>query len=127
MGVQVSLAVALLIGAGLLLRSFQAIGRVNPGFNPENVLTLRISGGWDETADMGKLRQRVNRTLEGFRNMPGVEAAATSATIPGNSSEYPVELNIVEGVKDPNEKVIADIALCFGRIFFGCSDSDAGG
>jgi putative ABC transport system permease protein len=109
MGIQVSLAVALLIGAGLLLRSFQAIGRVNPGFNPQNVLTLRISGGWNETADMGKLRQRVNRTLEGFRNMPGVEAAATSATIPGNSSEYPVELNIVEGMRDPNEKVVADI------------------
>ena len=108
MGVQVSLAVALLIGAGLLLRSFQAIGRVNPGFNPESVLTLRVSGGWEETAEMGKLRQRVNRTLDGFRNMPGVEAAATSATIPGNSSEYPVELNVVEGVKDPNEEVTAD-------------------
>ena len=45
MGVQVSLAVALLIGAGLLLRSFQAIGRVNPGFNPDNVLTLRLTAG----------------------------------------------------------------------------------
>ena len=108
MGVQVSLAVALLIGAGLLLRSFQAIGRVNPGFNPENVLTLRINGGWNETADMGKLRQRINRTLDGFRNMPGVEAAATSATVPGNSAEWPVELNVVEGAKDPNEKVVAD-------------------
>jgi putative ABC transport system permease protein len=108
MGVQVSLAVALLIGAGLLLRSFQAIGRVNPGFNAENVLTLRISGGWDETADMGKLRQRINRTLDGLRSVPGVEAAATSATIPGNSSEFPVELNVVEGAKDANEKVIAD-------------------
>jgi putative ABC transport system permease protein len=92
----------------LLLRSFQAIGQVNPGFNAENILTLRISGGWDETADMGKLRQRINRTLDGLRSVPGVEAAATSATIPGNSSEFPVELNVVEGAKDANEKVIAD-------------------
>jgi len=104
----VSLAVALLIGAGLLLRSFQAIGRVMPGFSPEHVLTLRISGGWNETADRGKLKQRINRTLDGFRSMPGVEAAATSATIPGNSDEYPEELKITEGTRDPNEKVIAD-------------------
>lgn len=108
MGVQVSLAVALLIGAGLLLRSFQAIGRVMPGFSPEHVLTLRISGGWDETANMNRLKQRINRTLDGLRNVPGVEAAATSGTIPGNSAEYPVELKITEGTKNPNEKVIAD-------------------
>jgi putative ABC transport system permease protein len=43
-GVQVSLAVALLIASGLLLRSFQALGGVDPGFDPHHVLTLRVSG-----------------------------------------------------------------------------------
>jgi putative ABC transport system permease protein len=108
MGIQVSLAVALLIGAGLLLRSFQAIGRVNPGFAPDHVLTLRISGSWDETAEMGKLKQRIDRTLDGFRKMPGVEAAAISSMIPGNSDEYPIELKISEGTKNPNEKMVGD-------------------
>ncbi len=108
MGVQVSLAVSLLIGAGLLLRSFQAIRRVNPGFAQENVLSLRISGGWDETANMGKLQQRINRTLDGFRSMPGVEAAAIASTIPGNSAEYPVEFKISEGTRNPNERVVGD-------------------
>ena len=107
-GLQVSLAVALLIGSGLLLRSFAALGRVAPGFDPTQVLTLRISGGWGETADMGKLLQRVDRTLEGLRSVPGVEAAATSATIPGNAYDYPAELKISEGVKDPNRKILAD-------------------
>lgn len=42
-GVQVALAVTLLAGAGLLLRSFQALGRVAGGFDPDHVLTFRIS------------------------------------------------------------------------------------
>ena len=45
-GAQVALAVTLLAGAGLLLRSFQALGRVSPGFDPANVLTFRISSSW---------------------------------------------------------------------------------
>ncbi len=81
---------------------------MNPGFSRENVLTLRVSGGWNETANRGKLKQRIDRTLDGFRSMPGVEAAATTGTIPGNSAEYPVEMKISEGVKDPNEKVVGN-------------------
>ena len=48
-GIQVALAVALLAGAGLLLRSFQALGQVSPGFEASHVLTFRISGGYGET------------------------------------------------------------------------------
>jgi putative ABC transport system permease protein len=81
---------------------------VAPGFSPEHVLTLRISGGYEETADMGKLKQRIIRTLDGLRSVPGVEGAATSSTIPGNSEEYPAELKISEGVRDPNERIMAD-------------------
>ncbi len=42
-GVQVALAVTLLAGAGLLLRSFQELGRVARGFDPEHVLTLQVT------------------------------------------------------------------------------------
>ena len=108
-GVQVSLAVAMLIGAGLLLRSFRALGVVDAGFDPDHVLALRVSGDWGETVDMGKLTQRIERTLAGLRTIPGVEAAATSATVPGNSVDYPTELTVVEGVKDNDEKMMTDI------------------
>jgi predicted permease len=107
-GVQVSLAVALLIASGLLLRSFQALGRVAPGFSPDHVLTLRISGGWGETANMGKLTQRLDRDLDGLRSVPGVEAAASAAAIPGNSDPYPIEIKISERSADRNQKVVAD-------------------
>ncbi len=108
-GVQVSLAVAMLIGAGLLLRSFRALGVVDAGFDPDHVLALRVSGDWGETVDMGKLTQRIERTLAGLRTIPGVEAAATSATVPGNSVDYPTELTVAEGAKDNDEKMMTDI------------------
>src|SRR5262249_9638547 len=59
-GVQIALAVTLLSGAGLLLRSLQALGRVSPGFDTRNVLTLRISGSWAEP----NMQQRAQRTLD---------------------------------------------------------------
>jgi len=115
-GVQVSLAVALLIASGLLLRSFQALGRVDPGFSRDHVLTLRISGGWGETVDLGKLTQRVDRDLNGLRSVPGVEAAASTVTIPGNSELYPIELKLPDRASGPladtssvsSEKIFAD-------------------
>jgi putative ABC transport system permease protein len=108
-GVQVALAVTLLFGAGLLLRSFQELGRVTPGFDPRHVLALHISASWGETADMKALTQRVNRTLDVLRAVPGVEAAATSASLPGVGDEYQLPLKIAEGQQDPTRKISADI------------------
>lgn len=107
-GVQVGLAVALLAGAGLLLRSFQALGKVSPGFNPNNVLTFHVSGDWGETVDMKGLTQRIDRTLNALRATPGVEATATAAVLPGISDHGETELRIEQGHVDPNRKVIAE-------------------
>ena len=107
-GVQVALAVTLLAGAGLLLRSFQALAHVSPGFDPSHVLTFHISGNWGETADMKGLTQRIDRTIEALRNLPGVEDAATTASLPGVSGSYPTELKFSEGQVDPNRKIVAD-------------------
>jgi putative ABC transport system permease protein len=107
-GVQVALAVTLLTGAGLLLRSFQALGRVAPGFEPSHILTLHISGSWGETDDMKGLRQRIDRILDFLRGVPGVEAAATSATLPGVPGEYQTELKVTEGQTETDPKIVAE-------------------
>jgi putative ABC transport system permease protein len=107
-GVQVALAVTLLFGAGLLLRSFQELGRVAPGFDPNNILTLHVSGSWAETTDLKGLKQRVDRTLDGLRAVPGVEGAATSAALPGVTGDYKAELQLPEGQDDISRKVVAD-------------------
>jgi putative ABC transport system permease protein len=107
-GVQVALAVTLLFGAGLLLRSFLELGRVSTGFDPSHVLTLHVSGSWSETTDMKALNQRVNRILDTLRAMPGVEAAATSATLPGVPGDYKAELEFPEAKDDVSRKIVAD-------------------
>jgi predicted permease len=107
-GVQVALAVTLLFGAGLLLRSFHELGRVAPGFDPDHVLTLHISGSWAETTDMKALTQRVNRTLDTLRAVPGVEGAATSATLPGVPGEFQTELKFAEAQDDASRTIRAD-------------------
>jgi putative ABC transport system permease protein len=106
-GVQVALAVTLLAGAGLLLRSFQALGRVEPGFDPSHVLTFQISSSWAEAG--GKpARQRTDRILDSLRSLPGVEAAATSVTLPGAPAQYQIELKVAEGRASTEPKIIAE-------------------
>ena len=106
-GVQVTLAVTLLLGAGLLLRSMQQLGRVDAGFDAKNVLTFQVSGSWAETTDMKNVTQRIDRTLEALRTIPGVEAASTAGALPGVSSKYEMEFKI-DGNVDPNNRILAD-------------------
>ncbi len=108
-GVQISLAVALLIASGLLLRTFHKLSQVDPGFQSAHVLTLHISAGWGETTNMGALTARVDRDLDGLRTVPGVQAAATSGTIPGNSTSYPAEMKLLGAPQNASDKVTADL------------------
>jgi putative ABC transport system permease protein len=77
-GVQVTLASVLLSGAGVLLRSLQELGRVNPGFDPSRVLTFHISATFNEWGDMPRLTRRIDATLDALGALPDVEAAATT-------------------------------------------------
>jgi putative ABC transport system permease protein len=107
-GLQVAFAATLLIGAGLLLRSFEALGRVQPGFDPSHVLTMRVSASWGETGDLKAMVQTVERRLSAIRQTPGVEAAATSLFLPGVPMLFQKEIKIDEGPQDANARIIAD-------------------
>ena len=107
-GLQVALAVTLLAGAGLLLRSFEALGRVSPGFEFAHVLTLHISASWGETANINGLSQRIDRILDTIRATPGVENAATTMTLPGVPGEFTTDVRILEGEQDPSHKIVAE-------------------
>jgi putative ABC transport system permease protein len=115
--VQVALAVTLLVGAGLLLRSFQHLGRVSPGFDPDHVLTLRLSGNYGETGDQQKMFEYMKRVLDGIASVPGVESAAMSATVPGAARGFPMEIKITDASLPPNRKIIADEKVIYGNYF----------
>jgi putative ABC transport system permease protein len=77
---EVALALVLLIGAGLLLKSFSRLLDVNPGFRPEGVLTFQINrAGGTSSARMVNFIQQI---LERLRALPGVRAAAATDSLP---------------------------------------------
>jgi len=79
---ELALAVVLLIGAGLLIRTFAALHSVAPGFDAHNVLTVEtaLTGAqYDKTAGIALMSRQV---LERVRAVPGVEAAAASSYLP---------------------------------------------
>ncbi len=80
---QLGLSLTLLIGAGLLAKSFYRLRNVNPGFNSANVLTARINLTGPRYAELAGQREFVEKLLEGVSRMPGVEHAAIGALPPG--------------------------------------------
>jgi putative ABC transport system permease protein len=107
-GMQVTLSVTLLAAAGLLLRSFQELARVDPGFEPSHVLALRISASFSETADYPRLVARIERTLDSLQALPGVDAAATSSTLPGVPTAYGTTFELVGGRAETAPRLIAE-------------------
>jgi putative ABC transport system permease protein len=107
-GVQVALAVTLLAGAGLLLRSFQELGRVSPGFDPRHVLTFHISTTWAETGAGSGAKQRTERILDALRSVPGIEAATAALSLPGVPRQYQIELKTTEGRAESEPKMLAE-------------------
>jgi putative ABC transport system permease protein len=95
-GVQVALSVTLLAGAGLLVRSLNALARVDPGFDAGPVLTFRVSGSFGEDRDYNRTVQRINRSLDELAQLPEVEIAATTTTVPGIPNDSVIEFEIVE-------------------------------
>jgi predicted permease len=89
--VQVALALVLLNGGGLLFRTIQNLWAVNPGFNPENVITFQVGLPREATLAPEGIRIAYQRLTERMRQIPGVSAADISALIPlgGSSNEGP--------------------------------------
>lgn len=80
--VEVALSVVLLIGAGLLTRSFIKLLQVDPGFDPKNVLTLQINLPRYRYPDPSKKVMFYNQVLREMRVLPGVLAVGTINDLP---------------------------------------------
>ena len=79
---ETALALVLLVGAALLIRSFVGLRSVDPGLDPHNVFTFKTSlagGAYSTTARVSALTTQVVRRME---TLPGVEAAASTVVLP---------------------------------------------
>ena len=136
---QVSVAFVLLIGAMLLLASFQRVLAADPGFTADHVLTAQISmplARYPEPEDWRALTERATRRI---RSLPGVVSAGVTTTIPfGNNASNNV-IRAVGREQEPGESVVApnsivvdtdyfetmEIALVEGRVFDGRDTPDS--
>jgi predicted permease len=117
-GGQVALSVTLLMGAGLLVRSVHALARVEPGFEKSGVLTFRMSGSWNETADYPALVARVDRTIDTLRALPGVLGAATTGwALPGTPTEWESSFAVVEAGGDADRRIVSDLRVVSPEYF----------
>jgi putative ABC transport system permease protein len=134
---ELALAVMLLIGAGLLVKSFWRLQRVNSGIDTERALTMQLALRGQRYADPRQVDAFYPRLLERIQALPGVRAAAVSNSLPPDNTEYSDDFSIEGRPNVPNQPppiayVIRvsqdyfrtlDIPLRRGR-YFNVADSD---
>ena len=79
---EMALALVLLVGAALLIRTFLAIRAVNPGFDAQNVLTMRMSLTGPQFGKAAGVAQLAREGVRRIRALPGVEAAGFTCCVP---------------------------------------------
>jgi putative ABC transport system permease protein len=139
---QVALSTMLLLGAGLLVRSFWNLASVNPGFRADRVLTMAVSptlSRYPDSASLGAYTDAVSARLE---RIPGIVAASSTPALP---TEFPIDFPVTVVGRQPAGQANAsgsaeldawyrainphyfaamDIPLVSGRTF---TDYDSGG
>jgi len=139
---EIALALVLLVGAGLLIKSYARLQNVNPGFNPHNVLTMEISlpqlkyPAPDTFFYLGteKAIRFFEEATRRIAKLPGVQASAATTALPlsgsNNDSSFAIEGRENNGGPSPDEEIrvvtpdyfrVLQTGLLQGRFF---SDAD---
>ncbi len=105
--VEIALAVALLVSAGMLGRTLLRLTTLDPGVNLQNVVTARMALSPATLAKPAAIRVAWQEALENARRVPGVEAIATVDTIPMREGNNPVGYWTTPVEPPPNEQPLA--------------------
>jgi len=106
---EIALSLVLLVGAGLLLKSFHKLQAVNPGFNPQNLLTVQVSLRGPHYQEDAAIVTFYDQLVEKVKASPDVQSVATRSYIPvGLNEDFAYLSFIVEGqAPDPANRPIA--------------------
>jgi len=91
---EVTLALMLLVGAGLLVRSFVTLATVDPGFDPTNVLTVELNLPRPQYSDLTAANALFDQVLERTAGRPGVEAVGLVSSLPLTPGESLIAFRI---------------------------------
>ena len=98
---QVSMAVMLVIGAGLLIKSFWRLQQVDPGFRAEHVLSLGLTLPYAKYDKPEEINQFFNQLHDGISNLPGVQSAAIAY-------DHPLQTNWIDSFEIEGRVAPAD-------------------
>jgi len=112
---EVALAFVLLIGSGLMLRTFLAIQRVNVGFDPQRLLTFQLLGNAGKTPQEAATFKRQLR--EQLHAIPGVRSVTASFPLPLAGGFSPVRWGGREAQEDPSKFQAADLQIVLPGYF----------
>ena len=110
---EIAMALVLLVGAGLMIRSVSQLWHVKPGFDPHNTVEFSIALAPDKTSDAPKIRATYRQLLDGLESTPGVDSAAMlagSLPLKGSDSDFPFWL---EGTPKPAIESQMSLALWY--------------
>jgi putative ABC transport system permease protein len=126
---EVALAMTLLAAAGLLIRSFILLQRVDPGFDSSHIEVVRLSLPDSRYPELPERTQFVNSVLERLRMLPGVQSVAAAGTLPFDpvpDTDLELEGHVYEPGNEPDAEILTaspeyfrtmGIRLLAGRTF----------
>ena len=108
---EIALALVLLIASGLMIKSFVRLQNVNPGFNPENLITLELELPQNKYGEKDRQAAFQQQIVQRVGQIPGVQSARAVNYLPFSGNEFNSSLTI-EGQPVPN---VADRPRAFCR------------
>jgi len=109
---EMALAVVLLVGAGLLIRSFSKLLAVDPGFRAERVVTFAIAAPDTKYGQYAQRRELVSNLVERMKRVPGAQGAAVVTGLPLSNIMMRTSAHIVGTPPErPGERKSTDVAM----------------
>ncbi|MCI0443663.1 ABC transporter permease, partial [bacterium] len=110
---EISLALVLLVGAGLMVKGFWRILDIYQSSNPENILTLQTPLPGPKYDDDRKITEFYHQTIQRIQNSPGVQSATVASNTPLNNSPNPAIEFVIEGHPplEQGERQISDLVV----------------
>ena len=110
--VEIALALVLLVGAGLLMRSFKHLLDVNPGFDPSRTVTMRLSLPSARYSGEGRREQFFSRFFEHVDALPGVDASGSISWLPLSGAGAATSMVIVGQPTPPKgQEPVTDVRV----------------
>jgi len=100
---EVALCFVLLIGSGLMIRSFLALQRIHPGFDPNGVLTFNVLGVFQGRPKPEQRAALMREIQERLRELPSVQNVTASTPFPLAGGFYPIRWGLEPALTDPSK------------------------